>query len=878
MLTGWVRRHTADSASVAGLLLLSVALFGPVVGRVNDWLYGIGNDGVGAPSGIAQFLQASESGGLLAPLPSLTGAPFTQPDVGASADPLWWYSGALIAHVLSPVGAANVLIFVGMAATALATYVFLRRRGLPSSAASLGAFIYGFCPIRLAEAQEHFILLDGFWLVIECALLLALRERRQVRFAVGLGIVVGLAELDNPYVGYFAGVLAAGWFVVLLLARLLRRDWSGILHRAGWAVVALLTIVVVVLPTQLPLLIATASTGVASQSAQTLMRSIGDVDRLSLRWWNFLLPFPENPVLGPLGRKAFYDHLGVDTVSEQSTMIGYVATLLATGGLLWLAHRRRLARSTTAVASSAHARPGQVARAEASARSLASIAGVCIGAGVIFGLPPEFVLGRLHVLTPPYLAHAVLPEIRTTSRIDMLIQLGVAILAAIGAWRLLGRIRSPGWRNAVGIGLAVALLLEYSNVPPWRYVKLLPAPPLYGWLAAQSDAQTGIVAQYPIAASDQAATPLYAFYAYDVHRHRLFNGVLTGTPPDALRRNLEDILNPTNPASWAALGVKTVTVDNTSYRPSFSNIGLGWSDGGAGFIQRLPATLVERYHDAQSTAYVVTAAPAPLVVGLGDDFGAAQLLQDGREWRWIGAQATLWTENVTDHPVLFMAWSTAHNNVAAHRLIWPGYSPELVPDTQEESPVALAVEAAPGLHPLTLRVDGPVAPLQGSGNRTPVSVQVRSFEPAPVRPLTAQFLQDGQPRWTLSAVSTDACTVQAGGTLSVALLWRVANPTVGDQTVFLHMVNGNGDLVAQRDGPPNGLATSRVRAGDRVVDARALLLPSNLSPGQYRLLAGLYSGPTGQRLKLAAGGDTADLGTIAVAAPSLGPSRVPCTW
>ena len=870
-------------AAATLFVLLAVALVGPVAWHANQWLYGIGGDGLSGPMQAAQRLWAVQAGGLLAPLPSLVGAPF--PNLGDTRDlePLAWYRSALLAVVLSPVGATNVLVFIGLAATPIAVYVFLRRFGLPIAAASVGALIYGFCPIRLSEAQEHFTLLDGFWLVIECYLLLTLARDLRLRWAVLLGLCLGLAELDAAYLGYFAAVLAACWFALLIGRGLLRHQWAKAWLSFRLGLVVLATLALVAMPSLLPFILQSGPQQQRDQTGSSVIRSIGDVDRLSLRWWNFLLPYPDNSIVGPLGRGEFYAHLGVNTVTEQSTMSGYVALALGLCSLVFAARSWRW----TSGAAVATARSGLGGAAspvagepDAEVLSLAAIAMVCVVAGVAFGLPPSFVFGTVRIPTPSFFAHAVLPEFRTLSRIDLLIQLGVAILAAIGAWRLLVRIRLARWRHLAGLALAVAILLEYTNVPPWRSVPLLPAPPLYQWLASLSAQQAGIVVQYPIAAADQALTPLYAFYAYDLHHHPLFNGVLNGTPPDALRGNLEDLLNPANPAGWAALGVKTMAVDSAYYQSYFGNVGLRWSDGGAGLVQALPAGLAQRYRDTQWSAYAVTVAPASVVVGVGDDFGEAQLKQDGREWRWVGRHARLWLDNVTDHPVATVIWTSAHNNAATHELSWSGYLPAPVPPSQVESAVALAVEAVPGMRQIQMAVAGPVTPLAGSGNQVPVSVQMRSLEPAPVRPLDAQFQEAGRARWELSGVSMDACAVQAGTAISVALLWNVLAPTDEDQTVFVHLVAPNGRLVAQSDGRPNAgtVATSRLAFGTKLADAHSLALPAALAPGAYHLQAGLYNGDTSARLSLAVGGDTVDLGAVSVVAPSPGPTRIACPW
>jgi hypothetical protein len=851
--------------------LLTAALMGPVLVHFNDWLYGIGHDGIGAPAELARRLLADQVSGPLGSGSTLIGAPFPYPSTGAAADPLWWNIGTAFAHILSPVGATNALIFISFVGTAAAAYILLRWQRLPAAPATLGALIYGFCPARLAQAQEHFLLLDGFWLVIESGCLLALIAHKRNLWAIALGVCIGLTELDNPYLGYFGGILAASWFTFIGISGVVQRDWIALWATFRYALLAVAVTAMMVIPTQLSLLLLPTSTSQPADSEGSLVRTIGDVDRLSLRWWDFLLPYPQNPILGPLGKNVFDAHLGVDTVTEQSTMTGYVALVLAiTGVFLLLRGRGKIQLRQLRGPPSSATIPV----------SLFRLAVVCIVAGALFGLPPEFVFGTVHVPTPSYFVHAVLPEIRTTSRIDLLIQLGIAILASLGAWLILSAIRTPGRRALTTASLIALVLLEYTNVPPWRSVALLPAPALDQWLATLSDQQAGIVVQYPISSFDLARTPLYTFYAYAVHHHRIFNGVLKGTPADALRRNLEDLLNPTDPASWAALGVRTVTVDSTYFGPYFGNAGLQWSSGGIGQIQRLPRGLIQRYGDAQSSAYAVVSDPAAVVAGIGDGFGDAQLQPDGREWHWIGDHATVWLDNVTDRSVSVVLWSLAHNNRSAHSLVWPGYAPIPVSVSLSDNAVALATTAVPGTHPLVLAVTGPNVPLEGSNDSTSVSVMLRTLEPAPVRPINASFVQAGSVRVVLSAVSTDVCAVQAGTALHVALLWNERQPTIDEQTVFLHLISSAGLLVAQDDGLPDAgtVTTSGLSSGMQIIDVHTLKLPSTLPPGNYQMEAGLYNAGTLTRLPRATGGDAVRLGAITIEPVGPGPLIEPCAW
>ena len=92
--------------------------------------------------------------------------------------------------------------------------------------------------------------------------------------------------------------------------------------------------------------------------------------------------------------------------------------------------------------------------------------------------------------------------------------------------------------------------------------------------------------------------------------------------------------------------------------------------------------------------------------------------------------------------------------------------------------------------------------------------------------------------------------------LQVTLAWTTDRPLGQDLTVFVHLVDASGKLVAQDDSPPaDGFRpTSSWRPGERVVDHHHLPLPAGFQSAGATLHVGLYSLHTGQRVPLAGSG------------------------
>ena len=87
--------------------------------------------------------------------------------------------------------------------------------------------------------------------------------------------------------------------------------------------------------------------------------------------------------------------------------------------------------------------------------------------------------------------------------------------------------------------------------------------------------------------------------------------------------------------------------------------------------------------------------------------------------------------------------------------------------------------------------------------------------------------------------------------VSVVLIWQgLAEMPVGYR-VFVHLVDAEGDIVAQSDAEPAGWSrpTTGWAAGEYVVDEHLLALPEERAPGELLLRVGLYDAATGRRLQ-----------------------------
>lgn len=113
-------------------------------------------------------------------------------------------------------------------------------------------------------------------------------------------------------------------------------------------------------------------------------------------------------------------------------------------------------------------------------------------------------------------------------------------------------------------------------------------------------------------------------------------------------------------------------------------------------------------------------------------------------------------------------------------------------------------------------------------------LQLYSRIPSPLPPLTVTFQNGLQ----LVGAAIQGESVMPGSALVVALAWQpAAAQLTGSEKVFVQLLDGQGQLVAQQDRP---LALSTTAAAAPVTSVYGILLPERLPAGPYQLITGLY--------------------------------------
>lgn len=111
-------------------------------------------------------------------------------------------------------------------------------------------------------------------------------------------------------------------------------------------------------------------------------------------------------------------------------------------------------------------------------------------------------------------------------------------------------------------------------------------------------------------------------------------------------------------------------------------------------------------------------------------------------------------------------------------------------------------------------------------------------------------------------VTLHGYTLIPGATTTLNLVWHSLMQTEQRFSVFVHVLDENGQLVAQADAEPQGgrYATPLWQPGEYIPDDYAF----NLPPGTYTLRVGLYVPETGERLAVRGGSDYVEVSGVVV--------------
>lgn len=751
------------------------------------------------------------------------------------AHPLQYLPGAILALVLSPLTAFNLLLIVTLALNGLAAYwLGLELNSGNRPAALLGGLVFlAFPTVQGHLSVGHLGIVTLFPLPVFARCLWRVLRRGAGWRTVTLG-GVAFALTALAYISHPAYLLAP--LIGVLGGAQLLGDRGHVWQR-GWPVrkqpwVRALAMIALggalLLPFYGPLL--TAAGRSEMRAVQETGRVTFSADALA-----FVSPSPFGP-LADLGLVPRYarDVLGTNS-AEGTAYVGAIALTLALSAL-----RRREARPWLGVA----------------------LVAAALSLGPLLKWRDVPVTVRVETfdsyVTLPWLALQHLPlfdATRTPGRFNLLTGLALSALVSVGMAVWLGRLRRPAARAVLVSALGVAMLAEYQLF--WPFPTGDASLPAYFRALASAEGVRAVL-DVPV---DHPLVAKLALYEQTAHGKPLIGG-------HALRRT------PQNPAllallNRAALGGAEGVLPSLEGKEAIALLSAAGADRlivHKRFVAE-PDTVLARLRDLLGAPEYEDGLIAAFAVPRVDTSPEGIWLAAGEGWAGVddGGRFVLGEEGVwylyASAPLIEL--SVPVSAYGAPRSIAVFLDDELVSGgTVSEGEVRAMLWTAPGFHrvrfvaregcdpyPFTLACLAGDA-LGGTCARAAPPLCVSAVLGAPIVTPSTDAPQplDVPLEGGLRLVGYWFAVRDEPRALDIRLFWEAGRALPGHYALFVHLADPTTAVpLAQFDGYP-AIPTDNWGGGARWVSEVRVPLPDDLSAGEYALNVGWFDPASGKRL------------------------------
>jgi hypothetical protein len=390
--------------------------------------------------------------------------------------PLTDIPGRLLAFVVGPVAAYNLVVLATFPLSAATAYLLARYVLGSHLGAMVAGLAYAFLPFHTAQASGHPHVAQTQWLPLYFLALFRCLDRPDVRHMALLLAFGSAAILSNFYGGLMIAVLTPVALIAYGLVSPRRPD-----ERRGRAIA--LTGLTCGVGAAAALLLIHHVAPAVWQGPGDFAFPRSDLFLYSARGWSYLVPRVDHPLLG-LRVREFWVGRGLEAaLLEQQVGLGSALLVLAALPMWrWLRGDRAslLVRSVPVLAS--------------------------VGcAAFLCSLSPEWRIGSFVLSRPSAVLYALAPMFRSYARFGVVVGLTIALLAGAGATCLRQAATSARARAAtLLLGLAA---LECAPLPPWGWREVMPTR-AHQWLARQSGSLRVLDCAPPSLGSDTLALPL----------------------------------------------------------------------------------------------------------------------------------------------------------------------------------------------------------------------------------------------------------------------------------------------------------------------------------------------------------------------------------
>lgn len=514
--------------------LISALLTWPLVFHLNSSLFGDFGDTRGTAWGIWTriygLLDGSINHWIAAPFGVIAGNGFSQPVSE------WLY--VVFAQISNEIVAYNLFVLLAFPLTGIATYFLLNRLLHNRAAAFAGGLIFGFCPAAIMQAAggHASYAFNAFIPIFIWALFYNRTQRTRLsEFYVAANFA--LITLTALYFGYFA-IFIAIYFFVFDLMSCNSKDRLAIVRGYIYAV---MFAVILILPFEYKEIYHQLISSADVLKSAGHSRDFNELNVYSSRYWEFLIPSIDHPVLGNVIYDFAKSHLHGSNIFEQTLYLGVIPISLFLTGLIL------------------------VSFGKFNAALKANYLFFAFGALWMYflSLPPQISFGGIQVPTLSFFAYKIAPMFRVYARFGILVNFFVACSAAVVLAHLYQHMKRARYYAMLAVLMPV-LAFEYRSISPGYALPVDQPPNVYSWLAQQPG--DIIVAEYPMMKSDEASFYTYLFWQR-IHKKKLVNGAARDNEKawDFFEKvkNLDDS---NTPLRLKSAGVKYVIVHSDTYQ------------------------------------------------------------------------------------------------------------------------------------------------------------------------------------------------------------------------------------------------------------------------------------------------------------------------
>jgi hypothetical protein len=513
--------------------------------------------------------------------------------VGIYSQPVTDITGALFARISGAVAAYNGLVLLSFPLSAAAAYLLARYLALSPAGATVAALAYAFSPFHVAHAAYHPHIAQTQWVPLYLLALWHCLDDASPAAVGFLGAATLAVTLSNFYGGLIAAVItpvavAAYWLVTC-------RTRTQSMRRLGITVASL----VLIAAAGMAYVSYAARAVVVNRAAFAFPRA--DLFRYSAKWWSYLVPPVEHPLLGATAHRV-WNAVGVrEGLLEQQVTLGWgIVALGLIASFQWVARNRQLLPL---------APQASVARVP--------VLVIVAAAALVCSLSPERTVGGFTFVRPSALLYDVVPMFRSYARFGVVVQLMAALLAGIGVDYL----RRAGTSRAQIACLALIALAaaEYAVSPPALWRDVLPTA-AHRWVTRQP----GRVRALDCTPLDQESESVQWLTGFRV-------ALLGGSIRDCTDANLSRKLAANG---YTHLLVRRDAADGQSFADHPARDGL---------------RIAARFDDGQ--VFVVTAQTPAIYTATMTGFFPRE--HDAEwSWRWMGGDAAWTIVNTSARPIV----------------------------------------------------------------------------------------------------------------------------------------------------------------------------------------------------------------------------------